>query len=62
MTLGHCAREKEVMALLRSGSWPAACDPELRDHVADCGLCEQTVLLKSAFGDNPHDEYIMHSS
>jgi hypothetical protein len=51
MTLGHCAREKEVMALLRSGRWPAACDPELREHAAGCSLCAQTVLLKSAFAD-----------
>jgi hypothetical protein len=49
MTLRHCTREKEVMALLRSGGWPAACDPELREHVQGCSLCAQTVLLKSAF-------------
>jgi len=49
MTLGHCAREDEVMELLHSGQWPAACDPELRDHVAGCSLCAQTVMLKSAF-------------
>jgi hypothetical protein len=49
MTLGHCTRENEVMALLRSGGWPAACAPELREHVASCTLCAQAVLLKSAF-------------
>ena len=49
MMLGHCTREKDVMALLRSGGWPAACEPELRDHVQGCSLCAQTVLLKSAF-------------
>ena len=49
MTLGHCAREKEVMDLLRSGGWPAACEPELHEHVAACSLCAQTVMLKSAF-------------
>ena len=51
MTLGHCTREKDVMALLRSGGWPAACEPELREHVAGCSLCAQAVLLKSAFAD-----------
>jgi hypothetical protein len=51
VTLGHCNREKEVMALLRSGGWPAACEPELREHVAGCNLCAQTVMLKSAFAD-----------
>jgi hypothetical protein len=49
MNLGRCTREKEVMELLRSGGWPAACEPELREHVAGCGLCAQTVMLKSAF-------------
>jgi hypothetical protein len=49
MTLGHCMREKEVMDLLCSGGWPAACDPELREHVEECSQCAQTVLLKSAF-------------
>ena len=49
MSLGHCTREKEVMDLLRSGGWPAACEPELHEHVAGCSLCAQTVMLKSAF-------------
>jgi hypothetical protein len=49
MTLGQCAREKEVIDLLHGGRWPAACEPELREHVAGCSLCVQTVLLKSAF-------------
>jgi hypothetical protein len=49
MMPGQCAREKEFMALLRSGQWPAACEPELREHVEGCSLCAQTVLLKSAF-------------
>jgi hypothetical protein len=49
MTLGHCAREDEVMDLLHSGQWPAACEPELREHVAGCSQCAQTVMLKSAF-------------
>ena len=51
MMLGQCARENEVMDLLRSGCWPAACEPELRDHVAACSLCAQTVLLKSSFAE-----------
>jgi len=51
MMLGQCAREKDVMALLRSGGWPAACEPELREHVEGCSLCAQTVLLKSSFAD-----------
>jgi hypothetical protein len=51
MNPGHCTRENEVMALLLSGGWPAACEPELREHVAACTLCAQTVLLKSSFAD-----------
>ena len=51
MNPGHCTRENEVMDLLRSGRWPAACEPELREHVAACSLCAQTVLLKSSFAD-----------
>jgi hypothetical protein len=51
MSLGHCTREKEVMDLLRSGGWPAACEPELHEHVAACSLCAQTVMLRSAFAN-----------
>jgi hypothetical protein len=59
MMLGQCAREKDVMALLRSGGWPAAREPELHEHVAGCSACAQTVLLKSAFASalvNAKDE------
>ncbi len=44
-----CVREPEVTAALRSGAWPAACEPALRQHVAECSQCGETVLLTQAF-------------
>jgi hypothetical protein len=49
MTLRPCSREPEVAALLKSGHWPQSCEPELRQHVASCTTCRDTVMLKTAF-------------
>lgn len=49
MTLRPCSREPEVAALLKSGHWPHSCEPELRQHVASCTICRDTVMLKTAF-------------
>jgi hypothetical protein len=40
-----CTHLDEVRHALRSGYWPAAASPELRDHVAACTRCGQEVLL-----------------
>jgi len=49
MKLGHCSRENEVAIALKNGSWPVGCDPELRNHVASCNTCSDTVMIKAAF-------------
>ena len=49
MTLRPCSREPELAALLKSGHWPHSCDPELRQHVASCHTCRDTLMLKAAF-------------
>jgi len=49
MKLGHCSRENEVATALKNGYWPEGCDPELRDHVASCNNCSDTVMIKAAF-------------
>lgn len=51
MRFGPCSRENEVLDLLKSGRWPDACDPDLRDHVKSCSSCSETVLVKSALQD-----------
>lgn len=43
-----CNREPEIIAVLRSGAWPLACDPELRDHLHACPRCAE--LLEIALG------------
>ena len=48
MTAFGCARENEVMELLRQGFWPEACPPELRAHVEECRACADLVLLTTA--------------
>jgi hypothetical protein len=49
MTIGSCAHEKEIVALLASGQWPQAPPDELRAHVAGCRSCGEIALVTSAF-------------
>lgn len=49
MSLQACVREPEVTAALRAGTWPAACEPALRQHVAECRHCAEVVLVTQAF-------------
>ena len=44
----RCAREQEVVAAIRSGGWPTACEPALRLHVDECERCADTVLVAAA--------------
>jgi hypothetical protein len=44
----NCGREKDVVAMLEAGHWPAACDAELREHVAGCARCGDLVLVTAA--------------
>jgi hypothetical protein len=49
MTIAACAREKEVRALVLGGQWPAACPPDLREHVQRCQACAEIALVMEAF-------------
>lgn len=44
-----CPHESEAMAVLRSGHWPDACEPELRQHVQSCDRCASQLLVLHAF-------------
>ena len=44
-----CAREREVTELLDRGCWPEACPADLRQHVNDCRMCSDLVLVSGAF-------------
>ena len=46
--LSPCNRESELLALLRSGGWPLAGDPELHAHVRVCRRCAEIVLVSGA--------------
>jgi anti-sigma factor RsiW len=47
--LKPCPNDADLKAILRSGHWPAACDPELRSHIETCGRCSEQLLLLQAF-------------
>jgi hypothetical protein len=46
-----CPHEAEVKTVLRSGHWPDACEPELRQHVESCDRCASQLLVLHAFQD-----------
>jgi hypothetical protein len=49
MSFDSCPMEKELMAVVRGGQWPAACDPGLLAHVEECKGCNQIALLSGVF-------------
>jgi hypothetical protein len=44
-----CPQKTEIQAIVRSGHWPEACDPELRNHVETCRTCGEQLLVLHAF-------------
>ena len=48
MKADQCDRETDVLAAVRAGRWPEACDAELRAHVAGCAACADVVLVAEA--------------
>lgn len=44
-----CAQTAEVQQMVRSGHWPQACPAELREHIAGCAVCAQSVALGQVF-------------
>lgn len=44
-----CPHETEAQAIVRSGHWPEACDPEFRKHVETCRTCGDQLLVLHAF-------------
>lgn len=49
MRLTPCPSEKDVCGLIARGQWPAACSPELREHVRTCRTCADLALVLEAF-------------
>ena len=45
MKVLQCDKERAVTELLQSGRWPEACDPALRNHVENCAICSEAVLV-----------------
>ena len=43
-----CARESEVLAIVRAGQWPDCCDAELQSHVLDCPPCSEAAAVAAA--------------
>lgn len=48
MTAHRCQREPALLDALASGRWPAACEPELREHVEDCFECRELLVVAEA--------------
>ena len=49
MTFICCAREKEILDLLKTGHLPRACAPELHAHVQSCLQCRDVIAVTQAF-------------
>jgi hypothetical protein len=47
--MNTCPHETEIQAIVRSGHWPDACEPELREHVKVCSHCAGQLLVLHAF-------------
>lgn len=51
MGFESCPMEKEILAAVRSGQFPAACEPALSKHVEGCKTCLQAASLGMAFAE-----------
>ncbi len=45
MQADYCNQEAAVLEAVEAGRWPQACDAELREHVAQCAICSDVVLV-----------------
>lgn len=45
-----CPREADVLELARTRRWPDRAEAELREHVARCEACAETVLVATVLG------------
>jgi hypothetical protein len=41
----ECLREQDVMDAVASGRWPVRIEPELRDHVNACAICQDVAVV-----------------
>ena len=41
----ECSREQDVIDALASGRWPARVPDDLRQHVASCQICDDTLAV-----------------
>ena len=49
MTMISCNRREDVVAMLRNGHWPDACEEALRAHIDGCSRCKEQVLIAQSF-------------
>ena len=47
----ECTREQDVLDAVAAGRWPERCDPELRDHIADCRICRDVASVFAALSE-----------
>jgi len=45
-----CEFEAEVLAAAMESPWPAAAEPQLREHVSTCGVCSEAALVACTIG------------
>src|SRR5258706_227800 len=48
----ECEREIETLDAVSNGTWPAACDDALRDHVTCCAACSDLTEVAAALLDD----------
>ncbi|HET7220305.1 MAG TPA: hypothetical protein VFJ02_19755 [Vicinamibacterales bacterium] len=49
----ECSREQDVVDALATGRWPARIADELRQHVASCQICRDTLAVAGAILAEP---------
>lgn len=52
MTAFECRQEQDVLDAIASRRWPERCNPALREHVEQCGVCADVAAAARAFLDD----------
>jgi hypothetical protein len=50
----ECEFEAQVLASVLEGRWPLAVEPDLREHVSQCGLCSTVAGMADLFAAANH--------
>jgi hypothetical protein len=53
----ECLREQDVMDAVASGRWPERSDPELRQHVEGCAICQDVATVFAAMSTEREDAW-----